>query len=303
MKIKKNKKLSCIIEYSFFKGVVLKTIEFDTIKNEVARLCIKMCCEVTPDILKSFNQALKQESSDIGKHIIESLLLNARIAKEKQIPICQDTGTTVVFVELGNEVYIKGGLLDDAINEGVRLGYTSGYLRKSIVKDPLFERVNTNDNTPAVINLKIVKGEELKIKVCSKGAGSENKSTLKMLTPADGIEGVKNFFLETLKKAGPNSCPPLVIGVGIGGNLEKVALMAKFAAVRGSDSKNPDPRYEKFENELLELANKSGIGPQGFGGDTTALKVNVEVAPTHIASLPVAININCHAARHYEVRI
>ena len=209
----------------------------------------------------------------------------------------------VVFVDIGQDVHIEGGFLEDAINEGVKDGYVSGYLRKSVVNDPIFERKNTTNNTPAVINVRIVKGDKIHIKVAPKGFGSENKSALKMLVPADGLEGVKKVFLDTVKLAGPNACPPMVIGVGIGGTMDKAALMAKYAAARSADSKNPDPRYAKLEEELLELACKTGVGPQGLGGDTTAVKVNIEWYPTHIAGLPVAININCHAARHAEAEI
>ena len=231
------------------------------------------------------------------------ILQNAKLAEEGVAPICQDTGMTVVFVEIGQDVHIEGGYIEDAINEGVAKGYTEGYLRKSVVAEPLFERKNTTNNTPAVIHTRIVPGDKFKIKVAPKGFGSENKSVLKMLVPADGIEGVKKVFLEAVKYAGPNACPPMTIGVGIGGTMDKAALLAKQAAVRPVDSKNADARYAKLEDELLELASKTGVGPQGLGGDTTAIKVNVEWYPTHIAGLPVAININCHAARHADAEL
>lgn len=209
----------------------------------------------------------------------------------------------VVFVNVGQDVHIVGGYIEDAINEGVKKGYSEGYLRKSVVAEPLFERKNTTNNAPAVIHTRIVPGDKVHIQVAPKGFGSENKSILKMLVPADGIQGVKNVFLEAVKLAGPNACPPMVIGVGIGGTMEKAALLAKKAAVREVDSKNPDERYAKLEEELLEMANATGVGPQGLGGSTTAFKVNVEWYPTHIAGLPVAININCHAARHADIEL
>ena len=251
----------------------------------------------------AFEKARENESSPIGKDILGKVLQNADLAQKRVAPICQDTGMAVVFVDIGQDVHIEGGFLEDAINEGVKDGYVGGYLRKSVVNDPIFERKNTTNNTPAVINVRIVKGDKIHIKVAPKGFGSENKSALKMLVPADGLEGVKKVFLDTVKLAGPNACPPMVIGVGIGGTMDKAALMAKYAAARDADSKNPDPRYAKLEEELLELACKTGVGPQGLGGDTTAVKVNIEWYPTHIAGLPVAININCHAARHAEAEI
>lgn len=281
----------------------MKTIHTDCIKEEVAKLCIQACCVITSDIKNAFESALKTEKSELGKSVITKLLENAKIAKEKMKPICQDTGMAVVFVELGQDVHIEGGLLEDAINEGIARGYTQGYLRKSMVEEPIFERKNTTTNSPAIIHINLVKGDKLKILVAAKGCGSENKSQLKMLTPADGIEGIKKFFVETVKKAGPNSCPPMVIGVGIGGTMEKAAILAKKAAVRGVNSQNSDPRYAQLEKEFLELANKTGIGPQGLGGNTTAFKVNIEWYPTHIAALPCAININCHASRHAEIEL
>lgn len=218
------------------------------------------------------------------------------------MPICQDTGMACVFVDLGQDVHIVGGSLEDAINEGVRRGYEEGYLRKSVVKDPI-DRVNTKDNTPAVISYNVVPGEKLKLVVAPKGFGSENMSALKMLKPADGIEGVKDFILETVKKAGPNPCPPIVIGIGIGGTFDKVAALAKRALIRSVEERNKNTYYEALELELLEKINKLGIGPQGFGGKTTALAVNIETYPTHIAGLPVAVNVNCHATRHAEIEL
>lgn len=281
----------------------MRTIQAEEISKTVAELCKKACYVVTPDMRKAFEKAHESEVSPIGKDIIGKLLQNADIAAKGVTPICQDTGMAVVFVEVGQDVHIEGGYIEDAINEGVKNGYVDNYLRKSVVAEPLFERKNTTNNTPAVINLRIVPGEKIKITVAPKGFGSENKSILKMLVPADGVEGVKKVFLEAVKYAGPNACPPMVVGVGIGGTMDKVALLAKQAAVRSVDSRNPDERYAKLEDELLEMARATGVGPQGLGGINTAVKVNVEWYPTHIAGLPVAININCHAARHASAEI
>ena len=281
----------------------MRVVQAETISKTVSELCKEACYVVTPDMRAAFEKARENESSPIGKDILGKVLQNADLAQKRVAPICQDTGMAVVFVDIGQDVHIEGGFLEDAINEGVKDGYVGGYLRKSVVNDPIFERKNTTNNTPAVINVRIVRGDKIYIKVAPKGFGSENKSALKMLVPADGLEGVKKVFLDTVKLAGPNACPPMVIGVGIGGTMDKAALMAKYAAARDADSKNPDPRYAKLEEELLELACKTGVGPQGLGGDTTAVKVNIEWYPTHIAGLPVAININCHAARHAEAEI
>ena len=281
----------------------MRIINTKDIREVVAKLCKQACYVVTPDLKAAFIKAQSNESSSLGKDILGKILQNAKLAEEGVAPICQDTGMTVVFVQIGQDVHIEGGYIEDAINEGIAEGYIEGYLRKSVVAEPLFERKNTTNNTPAVIHTRIVPGDKLKIKVAPKGFGSENKSVLKMLVPADGIEGVKKVFLEAVKYAGPNACPPLTIGVGIGGTMDKAALLAKEAAVRSVDSKNSDPRYAKLEDELLELACKTGVGPQGLGGDTTAVKVNVEWYPTHIAGLPIAININCHAARHADAEL
>ena len=281
----------------------MRIINVKDIREVVAKLCKQACYVVTPDLKAAFTKAQSNENSSLGKDILGKILQNAKLAEDGVAPICQDTGMTVVFVQIGQDVHIEGGYIEDAINEGIAEGYTEGYLRKSVVAEPLFERKNTTNNTPAVIHTRIVPGDKLKIKVAPKGFGSENKSVLKMLVPADGIEGVKKVFLEAVKYAGPNACPPLTIGVGIGGTMDKAALLAKEAAVRPVDSKNSDPRYAKLEDELLELACKTGVGPQGLGGDTTAVKVNVEWYPTHIAGLPVAININCHAARHADAEL
>ena len=281
----------------------MRVVQAELISKTVSELCKQACYVVTPDMRAAFEKARENESSPIGKDILGKVLQTADLAQKRVAPICQDTGMAVVFVDIGQDVHIEGGFLEDAINEGVKDGYVGGYLRKSVVNDPIFERKNTTNNTPAVINVRIVRGDKIHIKVAPKGFGSENKSALKMLVPADGLEGVKKVFLDTVKLAGPNACPPMVIGVGIGGTMDKAALMAKYAAARDADSKNPDPRYAKLEEELLELACKTGVGPQGLGGDTTAVKVNIEWYPTHIAGLPVAININCHAARHAEAEI
>ena len=281
----------------------MRVVQAELISKTVSELCKQACYVVTPDMRAAFEKARENESSPIGKDILGKVLQNADLAQKRVAPICQDTGMAVVFVDIGQDVHIEGGFLEDAINEGVKDGYVGGYLRKSVVNDPIFERKNTTNNTPAVINVRIVRGDKIHIKVAPKGFGSENKSALKMLVPADGLEGVKKVFLDAVKLAGPNACPPMVIGIGIGGTMDKAALMAKYAAARDADSKNPDPRYAKLEEELLELACKTGVGPQGLGGDTTAVKVNIEWYPTHIAGLPVAININCHAARHAEAEI
>ena len=281
----------------------MRVIHVDEITKAVSELCKKACYIVTPDMRVAFKKAQNNESSPLAKDILGKILQNADLAQNGIAPICQDTGMTVVFVEIGQDVHIEGGYIEDAINAGVADGYVSGYLRKSVVAEPLFERKNTTNNTPAVINTRIVPGDKLKIKVAPKGFGSENKSVLKMLVPADGIDGVKRVFLEAVKLAGPNACPPMVVGVGIGGTMDKAALLAKLAAVRPVDSRNTDDRYAKLEDELLEMARKTGVGPQGLGGDNTAIKVNVEWYPTHIAGLPVAININCHAARHADIEL
>jgi fumarate hydratase subunit alpha len=281
----------------------MRVVKSEDIVTAVAKLCVEACCNVTGDMYAAFKKAKTDEKSPLGRDIVGKLIENADIAKKEQTPICQDTGMSVVFVEVGQDVHIEGAYIEDAINEGIAKGYTDGYLRKSVVAEPVFNRVNTKNNTPAIIHTTIVKGDKVKIKVCPKGFGSENKSVLKMLVPADGLEGIKKVFLETVKLAGPNACPPMVIGVGIGGTMEKAAILAKKAAVRSVDSYNEHPDYKNLEIELLELANKTGVGPQGLGGTTTAFKVNVEWFPTHIAGLPVAVNVNCHAARHADVTL
>ena len=279
----------------------MKEIHCNDIAQAVARLAIDACYRLPADMVEAMRKSREVEPSPVGRTILDQLLENAGIAAEGQIPLCQDTGITVVFAEIGQDVHIVGGAFEDAVNEGVRRGYTDGYLRKSCVFEPLFERKNTGDNTPAVLHSRLVPGDRLRLRLAPKGAGSENKSVLKMLVPADGIEGVRKVVLDAVLAAGPNSCPPLVVGVGIGGTMELAALCAKRAAARDLESHNADARYADFEDELLDMVNRTGVGPQGLGGVTTALKVHVEWAPTHIASLPVAVNINCHAARHAEI--
>ncbi|ERI95322.1 hydrolyase, tartrate alpha subunit/fumarate domain protein, Fe-S type [Clostridiales bacterium oral taxon 876 str. F0540] len=280
----------------------MREIHVDEIIKAVRKLCIDANYYLSDDIKQKLEEAYKEEDWAIAKDILEKILENAGIAKNQNMPMCQDTGMTCVFVDLGQDVHIVGGMLEDAINEGVRQGYADGYLRKSVVKDPL-NRVNTGDNTPAVIHYDIVPGDKIKITVSPKGFGSENMSKLKMLRPADGVEGVKNFILQTVKEAGPNPCPPIIVGVGIGGTFEKSALLAKKSLLRPTTKRNDDPFYAELEEELLQKVNALGIGPQGFGGRSTALCVNIEAYPTHIAGLPVAVNISCHATRHAEIEL
>ena len=251
-------------------------------------------------MLKALQKAYDREISPTGKEILNQILTNAEIAAHEEVPICQDTGVAVIFVDLGQDVHIVGGLLEDAINEGVRRGYQEGFLRKSIVEHPWL-RVNTGDNTPAVIYYKLVPGNNLSITIAPKGGGSENMSAIKMLQPADGLKGVKQFVLDTVYQAGPNPCPPIVVGVGVGGTFEKAALLAKESLLRQVGIFNARPEIAALEEELLNEINKLGIGPQGLGGRMTALAVHIDIFPVHIASLPVAVNINCHAARHQEI--
>lgn len=274
----------------------MRKIKAEKIINNVKEMCIEANLELQPDMKDALVNARENETSEIGCKILSDLEENLEIAKADSIPICQDTGMAVVFVEVGQKVKVKGSLTD-AINEGVRQGYTEGYLRKSVVSDPI-ERVNTNDNTPAVIHYDIVEGDQIKITIAPKGFGSENMSKIVMLKPADGIEGVKEVVLNAVKEAGPNACPPMVVGVGIGGTFEKCAYLAKKALARDLNSKNENEIYADLEDELLEKINKIGIGPGGLGGTQTALGVNVETYPTHIAGLPVAVNICCHVNRH-----
>ena len=278
----------------------MREIKTSEITDAVAELCIRANYELDDDIRQALEAAAAREKSPIGRDVLNQLVENADIARDEQVPMCQDTGFAVVFVEIGQEVHIAGGSLTDAINAGVAKGYGEGYLRKSIVAHPL-ERRNTGDNTPAVIHTEIVPGDKLKIIVAPKGAGSENMSAVKMLKPSDGADGVKRFVVETVEAAGANPCPPIIVGVGIGGTMEKAALLAKKALFRRVGEHNPNPADAELEKELLERVNATGIGPAGLGGKTTALAVNVETYPCHIASLPVAVNIQCHAARHKEI--
>ncbi len=275
----------------------MKVIETKDIIETVSEMCIRANHYLSDDMKLALNNSVNSEKSELGKKILNQLQENLDIADKEQIPICQDTGMAVFFVELGQEVHIEGGLLSDAINEGVRKGYTEGYLRKSVVGDPI-ERVNTKDNTPAIIHYDIVAGDGLKITLAPKGFGSENMSRVFMLKPADGIEGVKEAILTAVKDAGPNACPPMVVGVGIGGTFEKSALMAKQALTREFSARPTIPWVKDLEDEMLEKINKLGIGPGGLGGTTTALAVNINTFATHIAGLPVAINICCHVNRH-----
>jgi len=263
----------------------------------VKEMCIEANHFLSPDMKDVFEQAVGEERSPLGKLVLNQLQENLRIAGEDMIPICQDTGMAVVFVKIGQEVHIEGGSLTDAINQGVHDGYVDGYLRKSVVKDPV-ERENTKDNTPAVIHYEVVEGDQLELTLAPKGFGSENMSRIFMLKPADGLEGVNNAILTAVKDAGPNACPPMVIGVGIGGTFEKCALMAKHALTRNVNEESPVPYVRDLENEMLVKINESGIGPGGLGGTVTALAVNIETYPTHIAGLPVAVNICCHVNRH-----
>lgn len=273
----------------------MRSIDSKVIEDTVARLCIEANLRLPPDVINAIESAEKAEPWDGAKRILSLLGDNVRIASEKTLPVCQDTGMACVFVELGQDVHIDGDF-EEAVNNGVRRGYGEGYLRKSVVCDPL-RRVNTGDNTPALLTVKLTRGDKMRITVMPKGFGSENMSALKMLKPADGVEGVKNFVLETVEKAGANPCPPIIVGVGIGGSFDKAAYLAKHALLRPIDEPNPDEYYAALESELLDKINALGIGPQGFGGKTTALAVLIEAMPTHVAGLPVAVNISCHATR------
>jgi fumarate hydratase subunit alpha len=275
----------------------MRTLETSEIIRNIKEMCIEANHFLAPDMEEALRKAQDTEKAPLGKQILGQLQENLQIAGEDMIPICQDTGMAVVFLEIGQELHITGGSLEEAVNEGVRQGYVEGYLRKSVVKDPLI-RENTKDNTPAVIHYEIVPGEQLRITIAPKGFGSENMSRIFMLKPADGIEGVKNAILTAVKDAGPNACPPMVVGVGIGGTFEKCAVLAKKALTRPVNEHSTIPYVKELEEELLEKINKTGIGPGGLGGTTTALAVNINTYPTHIAGLPVAINICCHVNRH-----
>ncbi len=280
----------------------MRDIHVSAISDAVKKLCIDANLELEPDMRRAFERALATERSEAGKHVLRLLQHNADLAQTRRIPYCQDTGFVVCFVELGQDVHVTGGGLYDAINEGVRQGYTEGYLRASIVRSP-FDRVNTGDNTPAVIHVDVVEGSLLRVLVMAKGGGCENRSKYKMLTPAEGVDGVKEWVLECVKTAGPDACPPLILGVGVGGTFEKAALLSKKALFREVGSRNPDPMLDALEQELLDRANRTGIGPQGYGGDTTAFGIHILTFPCHITSLPVAVTIECHAHRHKEVTL
>jgi fumarate hydratase subunit alpha len=278
----------------------MREINVSEITDVVAKLCIDANYYLPEDVRDALEMAMKNEESDLGKEILGDILKNADIARTNQVPICQDTGLAVFFVELGQDVRLVGGDFNAAIDEGVRRGYQDGYLRKSTVDDPYMVRKNVGDNTPAIVHLSIVPGEQIKITIAPKGGGSENMSALGMLTPADGVKGIKKFVVNQVEKAGSNPCPPIIIGMGIGGTIEKTTLLAKKALLRTIGEHNPNPIVADLERELLEEINNLGIGPQGFGGRTTALAVHIETTPAHIASMPVAMNVQCHVARHKE---
>ena len=280
----------------------MREISAATITDTVERMCIKVCHELSDDMKECLYRAYDDETSDIGKKILGQLKENLDIAKEEMIPICQDTGMAVIFLKVGQDVHFTGGNISDAVNEGVRRGYTNGFLRKSVVSDPI-ERINTKDNTPAVIHFEIVPGDKVNITLAPKGFGSENMSRVFMLKPADGIEGVKDAILTAVKDAGPNACPPMVVGVGIGGTFEKCALMAKEALTRPAGTHSDIGYVKDLEEEMLRKINELGIGPAGLGGKTTAFAVNINTYPTHIAGLPVAVNICCHVNRHITEEI
>jgi fumarate hydratase subunit alpha len=281
----------------------MRQIHFDTIVESVRQIALKAAFDLPSDVLSRLKLLYEEEDSEIGKMILDQILENAGIATKERLPICQDTGTAVLYVQIGNDLTIIGGLLPDALNEGVRRGYEEGYLRKSIVADPLFNRINTNDNTPASIHYDFVAGDKLSITILPKGGGCENMSSLAMLKPSDGKEGIIEFVVSSIVKSGGNPCPPVIVGVGIGGTADKACCLAKKALLRPVGSTHTDKQYANFENELLIHVNNSGVGPQGFGGRSTALAVHIETAPCHIASMPVALSLNCHAARNASVTI
>jgi len=278
----------------------VRTINTERITTAVARLCIEANTSIGCDVLGALRQARDEEESSVGRWVLDQILTNHQLARETCVPACQDTGMVVAFVEVGQDVHIEGGRLQEAVNAGVARGYKEGFLRSSVVDDPL-RRVNTGDNTPAVIHIDLVPGDRLKITIAPKGGGSENMSAFKMLTPAAGRQGVVDFVLKTVEQAGANPCPPVIVGVGLGGNFEMAPYLAKKALLRKVGSKNPDARYARLESELLAEVNQLGIGPQGLGGTVTALAVHIEAYPCHITGIPVAVNMNCHAARHKSV--
>ena len=279
----------------------MKSISVQEVTAAVRQLCMDVNYDLPADVEQALQDGLKREESPFGRYCLEQIVQNCQMARESRQAMCQDTGIAVVYLEVGQDVHITDGSLTDAVNEGVRQGYEDGYLRKSVVHEPLFDRNNTGDNTPAVIHTEIVPGDKLRIMVVPKGAGSENMGAMKMLKPADGLEGAKQFILDTVRNAGGNPCPPIVVGIGVGGTMEKAPMLAKKALTREIGSRNENELYAALEEELLAESNKTGIGPHGLGGRVTALAVHIEYYPTHIAMLPVAVNINCHAARHKEV--
>jgi fumarate hydratase subunit alpha len=281
----------------------VREIHTDQITETVARLCIESNYYLGEDVLDALRRYREEEISPVGREVLDQILENAEIARDEQMPLCQDCGLTVIFLELGQDVHVVGGDLNGAIAEGVRQGYKDGYLRKSMVDRPFSARVNTKDNTPPVIHTTVVPGDQLKIVVAPKGGGSENMSQLGMLKPADGRKGVVNFVVESVRKAGANPCPPIIVGVGVGGSAEKAVWLAKHSLLREVGQPSPDPEVAGLEADILERVNRIGIGPQGFGGLTTALAVHVETYPCHIASMPVAVNIQCHSARHKEAAL
>ena len=281
----------------------IRQIKAETVTETVKQLFLDCNYFIGKDIMTALEKARENEKSEVGKSVLTQIIENDKLAAKEEVPLCQDTGMAILFVEYGDKVVIEDGSFEDAVNEGVRQAYKDGYLRKSVVNDPVFNRLNTKDNTPAIIHTRIVKGDKIKITAGGKGFGSENMSAIKMLTPSYGIEGVKKFILDTVRTAGPNPCPPIVVGVGIGGTFERCAQLAKKATFRAIDTHNEDERYAKLEDELLESINKMGFGPAGLGGTTTAIGVNIETSPTHIAGMPVAVNICCHAARHASAEI
>lgn len=281
----------------------IRQIKAEEITAAVKKLFLSCNYFIGEDIMSALENARRQEQSEVGKSVLAQIIENDKIAAAEEIPLCQDTGMAILFVEYGDRVVVEGKSFEDAVNEGVRQAYSDGYLRKSVVSDPVFDRINTKDNTPAVIHTRIVSGNTIRITAGGKGFGSENMSAIKMVTPSYGVEGVKQFILDTVRNAGPNPCPPIVVGVGIGGTFELAAQLAKKATFRPIDTSHPDERYASLEKELLEKINKMGFGPAGLGGSTTALGVNIETAPTHIAGMPVAVNICCHAARHASTEI
>lgn len=281
----------------------IRQIKAETVTETVKQLFLDCNYFIGKDIMTALEKARENEKSKVGKSVLTQIIENDKLAAKEEVPLCQDTGMAILFVEYGDKVVIEDGSFEDAVNEGVRQAYKDGYLRKSVVNDPVFDRLNTKDNTPAIIHTRIVKGDKIKITAGGKGFGSENMSAIKMLTPSYGIEGVKKFILDTVRTAGPNPCPPIVVGIGIGGTFERSAQLAKKATFRAIDTHNEDERYAKLEDELLESINKMGFGPAGLGGTTTAIGVNIETSPTHIAGIPVAVNICCHAARHASAEI